>query len=87
MKDKLIEQYISRMNYDDIISFASKHGITLNDKEVALIYKHIKEDWRTIIYGNPKPILENLKNNIDELTYNKIEDLYYFFRDKYQYYL
>ena len=42
MKDKLIEQYISRMNYDDIISFASKHGITLNDNEVALIYKHIK---------------------------------------------
>jgi len=87
MKDKLIEQYISRMNYDDIISFASKHGITLNDKEVALIYKHVKEDWRTIIYGNPKPILENLKTNIEELTYNKIEDLYYFFRDKYQYYL
>lgn len=87
MKDKLIEQYVNRMNYDDIKSFALKYGITLNDKEISLIYKHIKEDWRTIIYGNPKPILEDLKNNIDENVYFKIEDLYYHFKEKYQYYL
>lgn len=87
MKDKLIEQYVNRINYSDITSFASKYGITLKDKEIAFIYKHIKENWRTILYGNPKPILDDLKNNIEESTYYKIEDLYYHFKEKYQYYL
>ena len=80
------EVYFSELGWTD---FGTRDEDALNriaDNYVQS-YKHIKEDWRTIIYGNPKPILENLKNNIEELTYNKIEDLYYFFRDKYQYYL
>lgn len=87
MKDALISSYINRLNYHDIDDFARKHGITLKNDEVEIIYNHIKRDWRTIVYGNPRGILDDIKGKFDSLTYNKVEQLYYHFKNKYQNYL
>lgn len=87
MVEKLIIQYINRMNLSDIDSFARKNGIVLNQDELELIFYHIKNNWRTIVYGNPKPILEDLKSKVDGLTYQKIENLYVEFKNKYSSYL
>ena len=87
MVEKLIIQYINRMNLSDIDSFARKNGIVLNQDELELIFYHIKNNWRTIVYGNPKPILEDLKSKVDGLTYQKIENLYIEFKNKYSSYL
>lgn len=87
MIEKLIIQYIDRMTIADINDFARKNGIVLNDDELDLVYYHIKNNWRTIVYGNPKPILEELKSKVDNLTYQKIENLYIDFRNKYSSYL
>lgn len=87
MIEKLIIQYIDRMTTGDIDEFAKKNGIVLGNDELNLVYRHIKNDWRTIVYGNPKPILEELKNKVDSLTYQKIENLYVEFKNKYSYYL
>ena len=87
MIEKLIIQYIDRMTLSDIDDFARKNGIVLNNDELDLVYYHIKNNWRTIVYGNPKPILEDLKNKFDNLTYQKIEHLYVQFKNKYSNYL
>lgn len=87
MIEKLIIQYIERINQNDIDGFAKKNGIVLSDKEIDLIYYHVKNNWRTIIYGNPKSILEDIKNNVNELSYQKIENLYIDFKNKYKDYL
>ncbi|MBE6152504.1 MAG: DUF2624 family protein [Firmicutes bacterium] len=87
MIEKLIIQYIDRMTLTDIDQFARKNGIVLEQDELNLIYYHIKNNWRTIVYGNPKPILEELKTRVDNLTYQKIENLYVQFKNKYSYYL
>lgn len=87
MIEKLIIQYIDRMTYSDVDDFARKNGIVLNNEEIDLIYHHIKNNWRTIVYGNPKPILEDLKGKFDNLTYQKIEHLYVQFKNKYSNYL
>lgn len=87
MIEKLIIQYIDRMTTSDIDAFAKKHGIVLSGNEVDLVFYHIKNNWRTIVYGNPKPILEDLKSKVDELTYHKIENLYVEFKNKYSSYL
>lgn len=87
MIEKLIIQYIDRMNLGDIDAFARKNGIVLNQDELELIFYHIKNNWRTIVYGNPKPILEDLKSKVDGLTYQKIENLYVEFKNKYSCYL
>lgn len=87
MLNKLIEQYVSRMTKNDIMVFANKNGIDLNDEEVKIIYNHIKKDYKTIIYGNPREILDDIKQKFDTMTYNKIENLYINFKEKYKGYL
>ena len=87
MINRLIEQYVNRMTKDDILKFATKNGIELNDKELKIIYNHIKKDWKTIVYGNPREILDDIKMNSDDITYNKIENLYINFKEKYKDYL
>lgn len=87
MVNRLIEQYVNRMTKDDILMFATKNGIELNDKELKIIYNHIKKDWKTIVYGNPREILDDIKMNFDDITYNKIENLYINFKEKYKGYL
>lgn len=87
MLNKLIEQYINRMNTDDIVLFAEKNGIELNDDETELIYYHIKNNWKTIIYGNPRAIFDDLKSKVCNITYEKITNLYINFREKYKNYL
>ena len=87
MVDKLISEYVSRMSLKDIDKFSKSHGIILKDSELKLVYKYIKNDWRTIIYGNPRGILDELKISLDSFTYQKIEELYIHFKDKFNSYL
>ena len=72
----LISEYVSRLRKSDIIYYAEKQGISLDKEEVELIYNYIKKDYKTIIYGNPKDILNEIKFKVKPLTYNKIENLY-----------
>ncbi len=87
MNEFLIKNYISRLTLSDIDEFAKKHGIELNDDELKLIDGYIRREWHTIIYGNPRPILDSLKKNLNEYKYQKIENLYVEFKNKYKNYL
>ena len=78
----LINEYVNRLKVSDITYYAEKQGITLDKDEAKLIYDYIKNDYRTIIYGNPKDILNEIKFKVKPLTYNKIENLYIKFKDK-----
>ncbi len=78
----LIEEYVNRMKKDDINIFALKQGIILNDNELDILFTYIKNNYRTILYGNPKEILLEIKDKVTPLTYNKIESLYMKFKDK-----
>ncbi len=51
-------------------------------KNLDIIYNYIKNNYKTLIYGNPKVILEEIKYQVKPLTYNKIENLYMQFKDK-----
>ena len=83
MKERLISEYINRMTLDDVNNFAVKNGIILKDEEVKLIYNYIKSDWRTIVFGNPRGILDDLKEKLDSTSYQKIESLYIYFKNRY----
>jgi len=87
MQEFLIKNYISRLTTTEIDEFAKKHGIELKESELILIKQIIQKDWRTIIYGNPKPILDNIKTKLNNLQYQKIENLYIEFKQKYENYL
>lgn len=78
----LIEEYVNRMQKEDVNKFALKQGIILNEEELNIIYTYIKKNYKTILYGNPKEILLEIKEKVSSLTYNKIENLYIRFKDK-----
>lgn len=78
----LITEYVNRMTKEDINKFSIKQGIILDSDELDLIYTYIKSNYKTILYGNPKDILEEIKSKVKPLTYSKIENLYMKFKDK-----
>lgn len=84
---KLIQEYVSRLTLYDVESFAIKNGVSLNKSELNLVYKQIKENWYTIVYGNARGVLDEIKDNVSLATYQKIENLYIFFKDKFKNYL
>ncbi len=77
-----IGEYVNRLRRSDIVYYAEKQGIYLDKDEVDIIFDYIKNDYKTIIYGNPKDILEEIKFKVKPLTYNKIENLYIKFKDR-----
>ena len=87
MSEFLIKNYVSKLTLSEIDSFSRKQGLSLSDEELKLIYDYIKSDWHTIVYGNPRPILDSLKSKLDDFSYNKIEKLYVEFKEKYKNYL
>lgn len=78
----LIEDYIRRLEQSDIERFALKQGIILDNEELNIVYNYIRKEYKTIIYGNPKDILLEIKEKVKPLTYKKIENLYMQFKDK-----
>lgn len=84
MKECFIEKYIQKLTINDINNFSLKNNIILNENEKRLIYNYIKKDWKIIIYGNPISIFNELKRNIKIEEYNKIEKLYYIYKNKYK---
>jgi len=78
----LIQEYVNRLTKSDIEKFALKQGIVLEKEELDVVYNYLKSNYKTIIYGNPKDILLEIKGRVSPLTYNKIENLYERFKDK-----
>jgi sulfur relay (sulfurtransferase) DsrC/TusE family protein len=72
----LIKSFVERLTVEDVKKFANKEGITLTEEEQNVIYEYVKQHWQTFYFGNPKPLLEELKSKLNTDTYNKIELLY-----------
>lgn len=83
MKERLLREYVERMNLEDVKNFALKNGINLNDDELKLIYDKIVNNWKTIAFGNPRGILDELKSKLNNESYQKIENLYVYFKNRY----
>ena len=75
MKEKLIKSYISHLSKDDIIMYAKKNNIILNDTEIDIIYNNIKNNTDELL-SNPINVLNKYKNNLSSNTYNKLYELY-----------
>ena len=76
MYDKLIENYINKLEKKDIIKFASINNIVLNEEEVDIFYNYIKKYWKIVYKDDPTPIFNDLKNKLEKSTYNNMISLY-----------
>ena len=87
MVEKVLKKYICNLKIQDIHDFAVKNGVKLSNDEAWIIYEYIQNDWETIVFGDETIVLNKIKNNISEETYNKIVELTTYFKQKYRRYL
>ena len=87
MYKSIIKNYIKKLNTQDILNFSLKNNINLNENEVNIILDYIKNDYETIMYGNPEHIFNELKLKLNKDTYDKLIILYNEFKEKYKNYL
>lgn len=84
MKEKLIQKYVDMLSTDDIIKFSRSNNVELSNNEVNIIYKAIKNEWKTIVYGDYHSILNKYKNDFTVDKLNKMEQLIILYKDKYR---
>lgn len=87
MFSKMIENYINKLTKNDIIYFAKKENIVLNNNELEIIYDYIKNDYKILLYGDSTSIFNNLKSRINPTSYQKIIILFDKYKRKYKKYL
>ncbi len=87
MISKLIGNYVNKMTINDVKNFALSNNINLNNTELDIVYNTIKKNWYTLIYGDYTSIFNNIKDKFDTDTYKKIEELFFYFKNKYQKFL
>lgn len=87
MIEKLIIKYINNLTEADINKFALDNNIVLSNSEINTVYKAIKHDWKTLLYGDYKIVLNKYKDNLTSSNLEKIEKLIILYKDKYSSYL
>lgn len=84
---RFIEKNVNSLSKDDIKTISKNENIILNDKEIDIIYYYIKNEYKTLIYGDSSSIFNDLKSRINPTSYSQIKSLYDFYKDKYKNYL
>lgn len=81
MKEKIIKSYINHLTKDDIMLYAKKNNIILNNNELDIIYNNIKNNYDEL-KNNPLYVLNKYKNELNINTYNKLYELYTIYYSK-----
>ena len=76
----LIYLYIKRIKKEDILDFAKRQDIILNNNELDLIYDYIKNKTDNIL-DDPEYVLEEIKDKLSYEVYLKILELYFKYED------
>ena len=85
--NKLIENYITKINKNDINNFALKNNITLTNKEIDILYLYLKKEWKNLLYGNKENTINKIKKSLNNETFEKCNKLFDFYLNKYQSFL
>lgn len=78
----IIKKYINYLKKDDIINFAKKEGVNLNNIELDTIYTTIKTRWEEI-YVNGINVINEYKDKLNKITYDKLIELYNYYKKRY----
>lgn len=78
MYEILIKEYIEKLTEEDIKKYAKSYNVDINDEEAKVLYLYAKNYWREFYKGEPKELLEELKEKLRPNTY---AILYKFYKD------
>lgn len=80
MNKYFIYEYISKLNKNDITNYSNKLGVTLNQNDLDVIFYYIKNEHQRF-FKNPQEILLEVKNKVNPLVYEKLEELYHKYKN------
>lgn len=83
----IIKRYIDKIDMCDIINFGFDNGVLVDENEASILMFYLKNNWEDLLYGNPIPIIEDIRLKIGDSKTRKIEKLFYIYKDKYGNYL
>lgn len=80
----LIERYIQKIKKEDIYNFAKSQAITLTSNELDTIYNYLKTYYKIFLRNKDTRLnlLEELKSKVSLPVSNKLNELYYLYKDK-----
>ncbi len=84
MYELIIENYLNNLTKNDIVFFALKNNINLNNQELDYVFKTIKKDYKLLLGNNYNQVFLNAKDYLSKDNYEKILSLYLKYREKYQ---
>lgn len=84
--NKLIEKYISKISIYDIKGFALKNDIILSDEELEYLYVTVKTKYKDLLY-NESVVIADIQKNLKKENFDKVFNLYTFYKSKYKNYL
>lgn len=84
MNHFLINNYIKKITKQDIYNFALNQNIILTNSELDTLYYYLKNKSKEFLSStnNQIELLKEIKPQLNPLTFNKIEELYYLYKDK-----
>ena len=77
-----LNKYIPMLKKEDIINYANKQNIFLTPNEIETIYKVIKTRWKEI-YKDGISVINEYRKEFNDITFNKIKELYLEIKNKY----
>lgn len=87
MFQNLIKERVKKLTIEDIDKFAKENNIFLEDEELNNVLDIIHNNWYGLIYGNAESIFSSNRSKVSAKNYDKIKNLFDFFKKKYQNFL
>lgn len=87
MVEKIIRKYVENLKLEDIYRFAEENNVVLNSEEAHYLYHIIQTKWEIVVFRSPEEVLKEVEPHLSSTTYKKVEELLYFYYEKYKRYL
>ena len=82
----LIKNYVSKLTKEKLDGFAKKKDIYLSDSELNFLLDLIKNNVDDILKNDEKYLIK-IKNNISTTNYDKLYQVYIYYKNRYKGYL
>lgn len=82
----LIKNYVSKLTKEKLDGFAKKKDIYLSDSELNFLLDLIKNNIDDILKNDEKYLIK-IKNNISTTNYDKLYQVYIYYKNRYKGYL
>ena len=84
--NNLLKKYINTLTIDKLNELLIKNDIKLSNNELLVLLNLIKDNFDDILINDTK-YLKILKEKIDIDNYNRIENLFNYYKNRYKVYL